>query len=198
MAIKLTPRYEQVSLDDLGYKAGWIEIRINPTGAEARAFADAWSALIQEDSDWQLKTAERLRALSALAEDDVAGRQQLAALHEKAERERTGKRKGLDRAFLDALTPLLGRCQIDGAEYPLNTVEGLEAFESEGDPQVIWFGRGIFLAHREERITGAVDNFRRRRGAGTEPTGGKPGAAPVAIADSGRANGTSTESVPGQ
>jgi len=197
MGIKLTPLFEQVPLDDLGYKSGWVEIRTNPTGAETRAFAAAWTALIEEDATWKLRTAEYLRALSDVDKDDSEQRAQLAAKYENASKIRDRKRAGLDRVFLTALAHLLGECQIGSEKYALNTVEGLEAFEEQGDPQIVWFGRSAFMARREERVTVAVDSFRGQLGRRAEPARQQSGQAAVALTHGGRANNQSIEPVPG-
>lgn len=142
----IKPQYERVSLDELGYSGGWVEVRINPTQREMNNYIKA-------------QTKASMGALAILQKKKPEGQpdnevdfDELAKAIDAADFERSD--------FVEARVHLLGKCQIDGEQWDLSTVEGYRAFEDEGDPQVLGLAEREFNRRRSERLTKAADSFR--------------------------------------
>lgn len=130
----IPPIYEMIDCAPLGHTGISVQVRINPTNAQAETY---WEALGAD-----------LRAAGAASEAATdADKEATAAALATAEA-----------AYEEAIVPLIAAVYVDGECHPISTRADLAIFED--DSQVLAYALWALWERRKERLAKAKDSFR--------------------------------------
>ncbi len=129
----IPPIHEMIDCAPLGHTGLSVQVRINPTNAQAEAYWETLRASID--------------ASGAAGEADDAGKE--AALATLAEAEA---------AYEDAIVPLIAAIYVGAECHPILTRADLAVFED--DSQVLAYALWALWERRKERLAKAKDSFR--------------------------------------